>query len=211
MKAVVFIDVQNDFVPGGKLPYGYPTGDGILQNIKNFAKAARAKGWALYATADTHEQTVYDTYEVGAKRTAITGYMTTLEGKNLPVEHCVEGTRGHQIVDGLVKDENRNVLIPQGCIYDKQTFGCFELGGDMAVDFASGGRVNEPLDEILICGFCTSICVVSNALILRAQFPNTKITVLEDLCGDINEESHNAALKVMANCQIYAAQAKDYV
>ena len=62
--------------------------------------------------------------------------------------------------------------------------------------------MEEPIDKIVLCGFCTSICVVSNALYLRAQFPDTPIEVVENLCGDIDEASHKAALAVMRNCQI---------
>ena len=214
MKAIVFIDVQNDFLKGGKLAYGFPAEDNV-QKVIDFAHLARSKGWATYATADTHEQTVYDNHCMVEKQRPLCGwplcgYLTTLEGKNLPVEHCIKGTLGHQIVDGLVKDADRNVLIQQGHIFDKHTFGSLELAGNIATDFAEGGTIGEPLDEIIIMGYCTSICVVSNALILRAQFPNTKITVLEDCCGDIDEESHKAALKVLSNCQVYAASSKDY-
>ena len=209
MKAVVFIDVQNDFLKGGKLSYGFPVEDNV-QKVIDFAHLSRSKGWATYATADTHEQTAYVNYNVNEKPHPISGYLATLEGKNLPVEHCIRGTLGHQLVDGLVKDADRNVLIQQGHIFDKSTFGSLELAGSIATDFAKGGPIGEPLDEIVIMGYCTSICVVSNALILRAQFPNTKITVLEDCCGDIDEESHKAALKVLSNCQVYAASSKDY-
>lgn len=209
MKAVVFIDVQNDFLKGGKLAYGFPAEDNV-QKVIDFAHLSRSKGWVTYATVDTHDQTVYDNYCKVEKRQPVCGYLTTLEGKNLPVEHCIKGTFGHQIVNGLVKDADRNVLIQQGHIFDKLTFGSLELAGNIATDFAEGGTICEPLDEIIIMGYCTSICVVSNALILRAQFPNTKITVLEDCCGDIDEESHKAALKVLSNCQVYAASSEDY-
>ena len=214
MKAIVFIDVQNDFLKGGKLEFGFPAEDNV-QKLIDFAHLARSKGWVTYATADTHERTIYDYCstaedDCAVKASTIKGYLTTLEGKNLPIEHCIKGTFGHQIVDGLVKDTDRNVLIQQGHIFDKITFGSLELAGNIATDFAKGGAIDEPLDEIIIMGYCTSICVVSNALILRAQFPNTKITVLEDCCGDIDEESHKAALKVMSNCQIYAALSEDY-
>ena len=110
MKAVVFVDVQNDFVKGGALPYAYPVEENTSKIIQ-FAKECRSKGYALFATADTHYKETY--------------LAETLEGKKLPVEHCLEGTEGHKIVNGLVKDEDRNVIIPQGHIVDKQTFGSF--------------------------------------------------------------------------------------
>lgn len=208
MKAIVFVDVQNDFVKGGKLAFAYPEQDNVPDIIK-FAKECRAKGYMLYATADTHVQTVYDNYD-SANPKPIAGYRTTLEGRKLPVDHCIEGTDGHKIVQGLVKDENNDVIILQGHIIDKPTFGSFDLLQALRDDFGyedgagklEDGDLGEPLDEIVVVGFCTSICVVSNALMLRAAYPNVKITVYDNLCGDINEESHEAALQVMKNCQI---------
>ena len=59
--------------------------------------------------------------------------------------------------------------------------------------------MDEPVDEIYICGFCTSICVISNALILRAEFPDAKISIVRNLCGDLSAEAHDAALLVAKN------------
>jgi len=184
MKAVVFIDVQNDFVKGGALPFAYPEKDNVPQ-ILSFAKACRNRGWQLFATADTHKKETYLT--------------DTLEGKLLPVEHCLEGTEGHKIVQGLVKDENGDVLIPQGHIFDKSTFGSQELAWGIRSIFEI---LKEPLEEIIICGYCTSICVAASAILLRATFPDTKITVRADLCGDVSEEAHHSALTVMRMQQI---------
>ena len=213
MKVAVFVDVQNDFVKGGKLAFGYPENDNV-PNIIKFAKECRSKGYMLYATADTHEQTLYEYVNDDLKKPIpVAGYKTTLEGRRLPVDHCIEGTNGHKIVEGLVKDENGNVIIPQGHIIDKPTFGSFDLLARIDQDFVcdSYGKltrqskfdgIGEKLDEIIIIGYCTSICVVSNALMLRAKYPNVKITVYDNLCGDINKASHDAAIAVMTNCQI---------
>lgn len=209
MRAVVFIDVQNDFVKGGKLAFGFPAKDNV-PNVIEFAKKCKARGDLLFATKDTHEQTVYDKYAVPENAAIpqpqpINGYLTTLEGKNLPVEHCIKGTTGWEIVDGLVKDAEK-INIPTGHIVEKPTFGSNNLRWRIKEAFEF---VKEPIDEILICGYCTSICVVSNALMLRAMFPDIPIYVIEDCCGDIDEASHLAALKVMANCQVYAKLAQD--
>lgn len=184
MKAVVFVDVQNDFVKGGALPYAYPVEENTSKIIQ-FAKECRSKGYALFATADTHYKETY--------------LAETLEGKKLPVEHCLEGTEGHKIVNGLVKDEDRNVIIPQGHIVDKQTFGSFDLSYKLE---EIESIYCEKLDEIIICGYDLAICVISNALILRAKYPNVKITIKKDLCGCISEETFNAALCVAKCCQI---------
>ena len=69
----------------------------------------------------------------------------------------------------------------------------------------------QQIDEIVLMGFCTSICVISNALYLRGLMPNTKITVLEDLCACIGEVSHNAALIVMTNCQIDVENSEEFL
>lgn len=200
MKAVVFIDVQNDFVTGA---LGSKWAQRVTPDIIKFAKACRSKGYALYATADTHFKTVLD-----AEGKPIKGYLATLEGKRLPVEHCINETCGHKIVDGLVKDENGDVIIPEGHICDKYTFGSSELRARIGLDFSDGileddlGAMQEPLDEIIVCGFCTSICVSANAQLLRERFPNVPITVVNNLCADIDDKSHWAALRVMTNCQM---------
>ena len=190
MKAVVFVDVQNDFVKGGALAYGYPEKSNT-EKIIAFAQDCRAKGYALYATQDTHDD----------------DYMNTLEGKKLPVPHCVKGTSGYEVIDLLHKDGDGNVIIQYGRMIEKNTFGSFDLIEKIYMDFGheddySSGEYGEPLEEIILCGYCTSICVASNALMLRASRPNTKITVRADLCGDVDKESHEAALRVMRNCQI---------
>ena len=190
MKAVVFVDVQNDFVKGGALAYGYPEKSNT-EKIIAFAHDCRAKGYALYATQDTHDD----------------NYMNTLEGKKLPVPHCVKGTPGHEVIDLLHKDGDGNVIIQYGRMIEKNTFGSFDLVEKIYMDFGheddySSGEYGEPLEEIILCGYCTSICIASNALMLRASRPNTKIVVRADLCGDVDKESHEAALRVMRNCQI---------
>ena len=175
MKAIVFVDVQNDFVKGGKLAFGYPVEDNVPKVVE-FAKLCKDEGCKLYATRDTHNKE----------------YMSTLEGKKLPVEHCIEGT------DGWMVDSRLMEVLDGFCTFvNKPTFGSFDLVDIIAEDFE-----NEKLDEIIICGYCTGICVVSNALLLRAKFPNVKITIKKDLCGCVNETTHNAALQTAQCCQI---------
>ena len=112
-------------------------------------------------------------------------YMQTQEGKNLPVLHCIKGTLGHEI---------SSELDSSGCeVFDKPTFGSLKL----AKTIAEGGY-----NEIELCGLCSDICVVSNALILKARLPETKITVDVRCCAGVTEESHNAALLTMKMCQI---------
>ena len=112
-------------------------------------------------------------------------YLASQEGKFLPVVHCVSGTEGHLITD---------TLNTEGCaVFDKTTFGSLALVGFVA----SGG-----FDEIELCGLCTDICVVSNALILKAHLPETPIFVDALCCAGVSDESHKAALLTMKMCHI---------
>jgi nicotinamidase-related amidase len=112
-------------------------------------------------------------------------YPTTQEGRLLPVKHCIAGGWGHSIADGI--------YISGSDIIDKPSFGSYELA-ELAV--------SGTYDEIELCGLCTDICVVSNALILKARLPETKITVDARRCAGVTEESHRAALFTMKMCQI---------
>jgi nicotinamidase-related amidase len=109
------------------------------------------------------------------------GYLKTNEGKHLPVEHCIEGTYGWQIASGLEVENCRYI--------DKPTFGWTHWG-------------IRNFEEIEIVGLCTDICVVSNALILKATYPDINITVDASCCAGVTLESHKAALLTMKMCQI---------
>lgn len=207
MNAAVFIDVQNDFVTGA---LGSKWAQEVAPKIVEFAQNCRNRGFAMYATADTHEETELE----GGK--PVNGYLTTLEGKKLPIEHCLVGTKGHEIVNGLVKDGKGDVVIPQCNIIDKYGFGSLDLAAKLIEDFGSDtqefngddGALGEKLDEIIICGFATNVCILSNAAILRAAFPNVKITVKSELCAgcgvDEKEaiENHEMALRMLKSIQI---------
>lgn len=115
-------------------------------------------------------------------------YLSTPEGLKLPVPHCIEGTEGQEVNNDLIiaamKNKNETFFVA------KNTFG-YDRWGDL--------RLNEKYSEIVMCGTCTDICVVSNALILKAVYPKMKITVLKDLCAGLS--AHNDALNVMKMCQ----------
>lgn len=191
MKAIVFVDVQKDFIDGAlKNEQAIEVTPKIVEFAKNCAADPDCR---LYATRDTHDKT--DTLPESADGTIPemdVGYLTTLEGKRLPVEHCIEQTDGWMLNDNLME-----VLDGKCTFVNKPSFGSFDLAEIINEDFE-----NDKLDEIVLCGFCTDICVVSNALILRAKFPNTKITVMKDLCAGVTPVTHDAALKTMQMCQI---------
>ncbi|MCR4930146.1 MAG: cysteine hydrolase [Lachnospiraceae bacterium] len=108
-------------------------------------------------------------------------YMNTNEGHYLPVVHCIENTKGWEIREGL--------YIEGAKIIDKPSFGYTGWG-------------NFKFDELEIIGLCTDICVVSNALILKALNPEIKISVDSSCCAGVTPDSHNAALETMKMCQI---------
>lgn len=151
-----------------------PIAEERIPAIKERVAAARENHEMVIFTQDTHME----------------DYMDTLEGEKLPVEHCIYQTEGWEIVKELRDEAALCVLKP--------TFGSFDLI-DRVVAFRNA--FNEDV-EIEICGFCTDICVVSNAILLRAAMPNTKITVNERLCAGTTKENHEAALAVMRSCQI---------
>lgn len=114
--------------------------------------------------------------------THVENYLDTPEGKKLPVKHCLQGTEGWQIVPGLETEH---------CEYvDKPTFGWMHWD-----DFGTQ-------DEIELIGVCTDICVVSNALILKAKYPEAVISVDASCCAGVTPEKHKAALETMRSCQI---------
>ncbi len=114
-------------------------------------------------------------------------YMKTQEGKNLPVEHCIKDTDGWQICDELKAYAND--------VVNKITFGSVDLPGILK-DYG------DEIDEIELCGLCTDICVISNAMILKASFPETKIVVDGKCCAGVSVESHKTALEAMKAVQI---------
>ncbi len=144
----------------------------IVGNV--IGKIGEYKPENIYATRDTH-------YE---------NYLETSEGRNLPVVHCVKDTDGWQIRKDVEE------AMPKAKIIDKTTFGSTDLA-DML--FAKNDK--EPI-EIELVGLCTDICVVSNALLLKAKMPEVKISVDSECCAGVTPQTHKAALETMKMCQI---------
>ena len=128
----------------------------------------------VVATRDTHPE----------------NYLKTYEGRHLPVEHCIEGTDGWQLYPGI--DE-----LLSGCvIFDKPTFGSVKLA-----EYLKKLNAASPI-EVEIVGLCTDICVISNALLIKAYLPEVNISVDPKCCAGVTPESHEAALTTMRSCQI---------
>lgn len=126
----------------------------------------------IIATLDTHSS----------------DYMNTQEGRNLPVPHCMRGSDGWQIVPEI------NAVLGNCIRLEKITFGAIDL------PFAVGR--DENIEEIQLIGVCTDICVISNAMILKAAFPEVPVKVIADCCAGVTPESHRTALDAMKTCQI---------
>ena len=128
----------------------------------------------VYATQDTHPD----------------NYLDTQEGANLPVPHCIKGTPGWALEPHIA------AMIPPDHIIEKPTFGSVALAERMA-------KIAAERDiEIELVGLCTDICVVSNALMLKAFMPEVPVTVDARCCAGVTPESHAAALQTMAACQV---------
>ena len=173
MKAVVFVDVQNDFVKGGKLGFGYPEADNLPKIVEFANECVNSNDCKIYATRDTHSKSYLS---------------STLEGKNLPMQHCIEETEGWMVADSLM-----DVVLGHATFIDKPTFGSYDLVEVLEEDFGKDGP-----DEIIICGYDLSICVLANAVLLRAKFPDKKIMVKLSLCGDVDKEAFDAAAKTLS-------------
>ena len=146
----------------------------ILPAVTERIKAAKSNGEAVIATLDTHFE----------------NYMETSEGKKLPVPHCIKGTDGWKIPDEIMSALGEAVFV------EKPAFGSTKLPGFIK-DIAGESNLS-----IELCGLCTDICVVSNALILKAHFPDAEISVRAACCAGVTPQKHAAALETMASCQI---------
>ena len=168
-KILVVVDMQNDFIDGA---LGTAEAVAIVENVK--ARIREYDPADVFVTMDTHAP----------------NYLETQEGRNLPVEHCIKGTKGWQIRSDIAS------LLPDWHIYEKPTFGSVALAKDIA-EIAAAEEI-----EIEVLGLCTDICVVSNALMLKAYMPEVQISVDPSCCAGVTPESHEAALKTMQMCQI---------
>lgn len=204
MKILVVVDMQNDFIDGALgTPEAVEIVPAVVKKIKEF-------DGLVVLTRDTHQE----------------NYMETQEGANLPVPHCIEGTDGWQIraevmeaadqqaeavSESYADDEDAVRITIDPSVFNKPTFGCVELGEALA-------RANQPepdaengidaddtadmIESIEIVGLCTDICVISNAMLLKAFLPEVPITVDAACCAGVTPESHMRALGAMQACQI---------
>ena len=161
-KTLIVVDMQNDFID---MALGTAEAVAIVPAVKAKIEACARAGYEIIYTRDTHEE----------------NYLDTPEGKKLPVPHCIRGTKGWEIAEGL--------YVPGSKIIDKPNFGWPNWG-------------EAKLEDVELIGLCPDICVVSNALIIKAVFPNAAVKVDKSCCAGVTPATHEAALATMAMCQI---------
>lgn len=175
---LIVIDMQNDFITGS---LGTKEAQGIVSKVVERIKKAREEGWEIWCTKDTH----YNNYAL------------TQEGRKLPIPHCLYGTEGHALHPDVLAAFVEYPVME----YPKATFGSVHLADDLA--FAvDNSHLPQNLAVVEIVGLCTDICVVSNALMIKANLPEAQISVNASCCAGVTPDLHEAALKVMASCQI---------
>lgn len=178
MKILVVIDMQKDFTTG---VLGNQQCKDVIPSVMERMERARREGWKIICTQDIHDK----------------NYLSTGEGRRLPVEHCIRGTEGAELIDEIQSLEQswadyHEVFLPESPL-EKNAFGSTELA-----------KVLEKYkpEEIELIGVCTDICVISNAMILRSSYPDIDLSVDAACCAGVTPTSHNTALSSMEGCQI---------
>ena len=187
-KILVVVDMQNDFIDG---PLGTPEARAIVDNV--CAKIREGEWDWIISTMDTH----FDDK-----------YLDSQEGQKLPVKHCIYNTDGWNpnkniriSIEEEVAKHADNVRYYGYSLAPKGTFGSMDLA-HMVNSFLTTIFVWPKDVELTLVGVCTDICVVSNALLLKAHFPEMKIVVDASCCAGSTPEKHYMALEVMKSCQI---------
>lgn len=173
MNVLVVVDMQNDFISG---VLGTPEAVTIVDYVKN--KIEQFSGEVIF-TRDTHNAQ----------------YLDTREGEYLPVEHCIQGTPGWEICDHLLPFTRENLVI------DKPTFGSTYLIEQLTHKIDEAQACQQDITFTLV-GVCTDICVISNALLIKASFPESKIIVDSNGCAGVTPATHTNALEAMKMCHI---------
>ncbi len=168
-RLLIVIDMQNDFIDGS-----LGTAEAVAIVPRVVEEIRKYSVFDILATRDTHPA----------------DYLSTQEGRNLPVVHCVKGTPGWELNPQVAE------ALGAAAVIDKPTFGSTALA-----DIIRGMAETNDLDITLI-GLCTDICVVSNALMIKAFVPEVPIHVIADCCAGVTPATHEAALTTMRMCQI---------
>ena len=177
---LVVVDYQNDFVNGS---LGFPKAQQLEEGIIKKIEEVGNSGGYIICTMDTHNQ----------------DYMKTQEGNKLPIEHCIVGTHGWNMVETVKAVADRYMVK----YMHKNTFPSAELLSELRrINALEKTLGDDKPDTIEFCGVVTDICVISNVVIAKAALPEAKIIVHSDLCASNNDEMHNMALQVMKSIQV---------
>lgn len=199
MRVFVVVDMQNDFITGSLTN---KDAQSIIPRIEEEINKLSDNDLIIF-TRDTHDH----------------NYLDTQEGKKLPVKHCIKGTNGWQICKELkkyIEDYDKTDYVgPEVVTLDKYSFGSLDnlrnymrdemditclIDNFLFYDYMDYNAEN--LEDITLVGTCTDICVISNAMILKAAFPETPIKVISEACAGTTPEHHKNAIEAMKMCQI---------
>ena len=175
---LIVVDMQRDFVTG---PLGSAEARAIVPAVAARIRRAAEEGTQVVFTLDTHD----------------TDYMETREGRFLPVPHCIQGSEGWSLEPEIAQECRRGMIS-----FEKPTFGSTALMHHVAALAGAKGCVNGKGLRVELCGVCTDICVVSNALLLKAALPEADLVVDSALCAGVTPEKHAAALETLRSCQV---------
>lgn len=167
MKVLAVIDMQKDFIDGA---LGTKEAVSIVPMVAARIQQARRDGEQVVFTRDTHHA----------------DYLSTQEGRLLPVPHCISGTPGWELAPELE--------IADAPIFDKPSFGSPQLAAYL--------KALRELEQVELVGLCTDICVISNALLIKALLPELPLVVRAGCCAGVTPERHFNALRAMQCCQI---------
>lgn len=152
---------------------GTKEAEAIVKNVGDKIRRYKEEKQLVLFTRDTHEE----------------NYLKTREGRYLPVVHCIRESSGWNIKDTLAGEND--------IVVDKPTFGSLELA-----ERIKSLTEDTNIESIELIGLCTDICVISNAMICKAAFPEVDILVDKSCCAGVTPESHHTALEAMKMCQI---------
>lgn len=175
---LIVVDMQRDFVSGA---LGSAQARAIVPAVCARIERAVQEGTPVVFTLDTHED----------------AYMDTREGRHLPVPHCLRGSEGWAL-----EPEIAACCRPGMLSFEKPSFGSLALMRHVQTVALGRGAPDGRGMTVELCGVCTDICVVSNALLLKAALPEADLVVDGALCAGVTPESHAAALATMRACQI---------
>lgn len=179
---LILIDCQVDFITGSL------RNEDAIKKVPNIVDKINSRKWDfIFLTRDTHGE----------------DYMDTPEGKKLPVPHCLKGTDGWQIEKSIM-EAVVDSKTPYA-IYNKYTFGLHSIADDLEYELSEKTDTDFDDDTVYVefCGYCTDICVVSNVMILKANWYDWADFVVDPACcAGVTPEKHEAALETMRSCQI---------